>query len=75
MVHHVVGHVTNQILLDLEASSVGIDQPRQLAEPENPIPRLVAEIHMAEEGQEVVGADGVERDVPDLDEARLLVGL
>ena len=55
--HHLVRDLAHQIFLNLEAPGVGVDQARQLAETEDPIARLVAQVHLTKERKEVVGAD------------------
>jgi hypothetical protein len=65
--------MSHEIFLNLETARVCLNEARQLAEPENAISWNVANADMPKEWQEMVGADRVERDVPDLHSARRFV--
>ena len=71
IVHDRVCDLADEIFLDLKATRIGIDQTRELSEAQDAVPWLVGQVHVAEEGQEVVGAERVEADVRDLDETGL----
>ena len=62
-------------LLDLRATSVELDDPRQLREADDPVLRHVGDVGPAEEGQQVVRADRVERDVGHRDHPLVALGV
>ena len=65
--HQEVGDLLGHPLLDLQAARVHLDDPRDLRQPDHPAPRDVGHGGRPEERQQVVLAQGVERDVLDDD--------
>ena len=61
--HQRVGDLAGELLLELRAARVGLDEPRELAQPDDAPVRDVADGGDAVERHEVVLADAVERDV------------
>ena len=57
-----------QPLLDLQGAGEQLDDPGQLREADDPLAGQVADVGDADEGQQVVLAERVERDVPGDDE-------
>src|SRR6266550_2354496 len=60
-----LGDLVRHPLLDLQAAGEHVDQPRNLAEADDPLARDVRDVALAEEQQEVVLAERVEVDVLD----------
>ena len=58
-----VGDLAGELLLDLRAARVGLDEARELAESDDASVRDVADVGLAVERHEVVLADAVEGDV------------
>ena len=58
-----VGDLRGQPLLDLQRSGEGLDHARELGQPDDPLARQVGDVGDADERQQVVLAQRVERDV------------
>ena len=70
--HEEVGDLLGQPLLDLEPARVHLDDPRDLRQPDHAPVRDVGDVGVAEERQQVVLAQRVERDVPHDDHLRVV---
>ena len=57
------GDLGREALLNLQAARVQLDDPAELGQPQDPVPREVAEMGDAVEGKHVVLAERVEGDV------------
>jgi hypothetical protein len=71
-----VGHLLGQPLLDLQVAGEQLEHPGELREAEDPLAGQVADVRHPGEGQQVVLAQGLQRDVPGDDQlvVALVVG-
>ena len=71
-----VGHLLGQPLLDLQVAGEQLEHPGELRQAQDPLAGQVADVRHPGEGQQVVLAQGVQRDVPGDDQlvVALVVG-
>ena len=72
---HRVGDLGGQFLLDLQPSGIGIDQPRDLADPDHPVLRQIADMGPADDRHHMVLAMGFDADIAQHDDLVIAFGL